>query len=204
MRTLVVLWVVSSLGCGSSHGRDGEDAGHREDAGTRVDAFVERDAGPPDECRVDTTTSPPHATTLAFENDTGAELFLGEDCRLRFTVSSCASGYEPLALYADCTVPCPAPRGMGCLACGACAVRALPVAPGEVFELPWDGIRYAFESTGCTCSIAMNAPAGRYRVEIPVYDTATAAESNAEPVRAVQIDFELPSPAGRVTIPLGG
>ena len=205
VRSIIALSIVLSVaGCGSSHQR-GADAGARADAAVSRDAAEALDAGPPDECRVDTTAAPPYSAVFRLENDTADALFIGEDCHERLTVSACASGYAPLSLHADCTSPCPLAPGTGCIACGACMTRGVAVAPGATLDVAFSGVTYTFDTTmACGCSNAMNAPAGRYRIEVPIYADELSAETGGTALRTVRLDFELPAPDGIVTVPLGG
>lgn len=205
-----MIWVASTLAlvaCGSSHGRDGRDAAVARDSEvTPRDAGHDagRDAGVPPACAVDALPPPPYFTNFRFVNESSEAVWLLEDCQLRFTVSACASGYEPISLYAGCTVDCVDDTTGGCIACGPCMVRAIPLAPGEAFELTWDGRAFTFDTTasGCACHRENAAPAGRYRVSIPVYASEEAAFAGMH-VRTVEVDFALPGGLdGLVTVPL--
>ena len=209
---MVLVSSFALIACGSSHSRDRDagvvdrDGGTTRDAGR--DAATVRDSGPrdsgvPPACAVESSAPPPYRTIFQLINTGSEDIWLLEECRLRFTVSACASGYEPVALWADCTLDCGDPTS-GCIACGPCMQNAIRVAPSEAYEVTWDGITYTFSTTaeGCTCSTGHPAPAARYRVSVPVFASPDAALASV-PARTVDFDFDLPVAFdGVVTVPL--
>lgn len=52
------------------------------------------------------------------------------------------------------------------------------------------------------CHTSANAPAGKYRIDVPVYQTEEDA-LNLQNGAVVSHDFELPAPGGVVTVPVG-
>ena len=157
----------------------------------------------PDQCAVTTSLSPPFATTFRFANTGPAPVFLHQGCYLEFDVTSCASGYAgSLALHADCTIDCNDPLG-GCIACGACWDGATTLDAGTTYDDTWAGSTYTFGTNGdgCSCHVGSLAPAGKYRVVVPVWDADPSIDW-PPPSRTVTVDFDLPAVGGVVTIPV--
>ncbi|MCC6553749.1 MAG: hypothetical protein IT372_12115 [Polyangiaceae bacterium] len=159
----------------------------------------------PPQCVVEAPEPGPHAVTFQLENSGALPVFLQEDCHLRYEVTSCADGYAaPVARYGDCTIDCSEGLSGGCIACEACPFWAVSVGAGGNKTDPWSGRYYTFGETasGCTCHTEHTAPAGRYRVVVPVYASETAAMEGT-PSYEVSVDFELPAPDGVVRVPIG-
>jgi hypothetical protein len=79
------------------------------------------------------------------------------------------------------------------------------VEPGQEQAFTWPGKQYSFELyQGCSCHRDHVAPAGRYRVTVPVWDKAFDPEQGElpPPTRYVEVGFELPG-TGQVLVPLG-
>jgi hypothetical protein len=92
----------------------------------------------------------------------------------------------------------------GCIACGACLQASVPVDIGAQTTDTWAGKRYTFGTTsdGCSCHEEHVAPAGRYRIRVPVYTSDMAAQEGT-PSYEVTMNFELPAPNGVVVVPIG-
>jgi hypothetical protein len=130
-------------------------------------------------CAVDPQGAPPFTVTLRFQNPGPGTAWLSPHCfgevagfSLRFAIESCTDGYATeLGLFAgcvDCAVnPCDRLGG-----CGPCPPRApVAVPPGSHVDVDWKGIRFVPEvpDAGCYCLRAQEAPAGVYRVSVPVW-----------------------------------
>ncbi len=162
--------------------------------------------GVPAQCQVSGTPGPgPHETKFVFRTDSTDPVYIYAGCRLRYDVLSCADGYnQSLAMFADCTTPCSDTSG-GCIACGACFEEARAVTSSTPTEDIWPGNTYTFgtDPQGCSCHRGFTAPAGKYRVSVPVYLSESDALSGGPSVATiVDVDFDLPAPNGVVVVDL--
>ena len=158
----------------------------------------------PSECEVLVSGSGPYAVTFRFTNDSPQPLFVLGECHTRYTVTSCAGGYQdPLALWADCTQDCKLADPGGCIACGACMWQGIEVTPSAPHQTEWSGKTFTFSETtsGCQCYNAFAAPAGRYRITVPVYGSDEGAQ-HGDVLHEVEVPFTLPAPGGVVHVPL--
>ncbi len=160
--------------------------------------------GMPAECAVPSSAPGPYAVKFRFTNSSPSPLYVLGECHLRYEVKSCADDYQkPLSLWGDCTIDCMSPdaRNGGCIACGACMYQGLEVTNGAPVESEWSGNTFQFSQTpsGCSCHDKIVAPAGKYRIEVPVY---ASDEQNGSPIYTVPLGFELPAPNGVVEVPL--
>lgn len=148
----------------------------------------------PASCALEHAEPGPYPVTFRFENTGPATVYLEQGCELEFTVSSCEGLYrDSLTISALCSADCATPAN-GCPVCGACPDAPLAVDPGEFVDYQWDRRLYSFSrQNGCSCHTTTPAPAGLYRVEIPVY--ASEADIAAKrPIRQGHADFTLPMP----------
>jgi hypothetical protein len=117
-------------------------------------------------------------------------------------VSSCASGFtDHLSDALSCACSCDNPK---CgISCGACLPdEAHEIVGGDSVRVDWSGVSSTAEmKDGVTCQTSRVLPAGRYRISINVFDSASAALMPTGG-RLVTQDFELPSPAGLVDVPI--
>ena len=92
---------------------------------------------------------------------------------------------------------------MDCIACDACPETALEVTQETWQGDTWGGSTYTFgqNAAGCTCHNTFSAPAGKYRISIPVFATAADATNNTS-ASIVAYDFDLPFPGDSVTVPI--
>ncbi len=205
MNKLSFAWIFSAalvLGCGgnvikSSGGAGGSGTGGSDGGATTGTTNI------PPQCSVNTNQTAPYAVTFQFTVGTGQVAFLAEDCYTQFQVTSCASAYvDPVGMHGDCTIDCS--EVTGCIECGACPSGAILVSQGSPHNVAWDGMQYFFNlnSSGCTCHTSTEAPAGKYRVEVPVYPTEEDALSYTNGV-VLTHEFDLPAPDGIVTVPVG-
>lgn len=188
------------LACGGNTDGDSSSGGGSGGAGTGGSGGAGGSGGLPPQCFAPSSSPGPYAVTFRFQSTVEAYLYRG--CQLRMTVTSCADGYtDSLSLSADCTGPC-GPGAPGCVMCGACMQDAPLIGPGEEFEQSWAGNTFTFGTeNGCSCHEMHAAPAGKYRVSVPVYASETdALEGN--PSREVSVDFTLPAPGGLVDVNL--
>lgn len=159
--------------------------------------------GIPDECAVSHDATGPYPVRFQFLNSSGRSWFLLQDCAFRFDVTACATGYaEPLVRSGACTAPCSGPPD--CIACGACPLGGAEVPPGDVLGEDWSGLTFTFgtNASGCQCHDESFAPAAKYRVVVPVYESAESARALGMPSHRVEVDFPLPAPDGIVSIEL--
>ena len=205
---LFVLTALAAAACGgSTAGDDGGGGGSGGSSGSGATGGSGGSGGDvllPPECVVKTAQPSPHAVTFRFTNTGSDRVFVLQECTLRYSIQSCADGYsDDLTLNAFCTLGCDDPN-VGCIACGACAYFGEPIDSGQSLEHIWQGLTYTFGQTpdGCQCSNSHDAPAGKYRVTIPVYASDGDAQSGTV-LRTVTADFDLPAEGGVVTVDLG-
>lgn len=136
----------------------------------------------------------------------GETLFVRSGCILEYGITSCADGYEQ-ELWRDgsCKVDCAAPPEATCIACDSCPLEGVEVTLNGTLSEIWDGTHYTYgtNSANCPCHDDHLAAAGKYRVTIPVFASADAAQLN-QPLREVVVDFELPAVDGVVDVSLSG
>ncbi len=161
------------------------------------------DGGLPPQCQVSTSDKPPYQLSFNFRNMSGETRFLRQGCNLSYHITSCTDGYQkPLSPSVSCSMDCAAPPENGCIVC-SCMVTGIEISPNSTYPVAWDGIHYTdmTNSAGCPCHDDHVAPAGKYRVVIPVYGSEAAALDD-QPLREAVVDFELPTPGGIVEVPL--
>jgi hypothetical protein len=123
-------------------------------------------------CGVPAQSAPPYTITLRFSNPGTSPLWLWIDCLLDFELTSCGDQYTAsLPFSGGCSVEC-SDTG-GCILCELCLPASRLVPAGGYFEFAWGGQTYTFGTTtqGCSCHVAHDAPAGLYRVSVPVWTT---------------------------------
>ncbi len=160
--------------------------------------------GPAAECAVKTNEIAPFEVSFQLTNNSSSTIYVRQECVLSYAVSACIDGYKPsLAIWPDCTVDCEEDPG-GCIDCGACPLSGQAITPGSHLNTDWMGKTYTFQSTsmGCQCHNMKYAPAGKYRVSVPVYVTEQQAMSSGPPSYDVDVDFDLPAPGGVVEVVL--
>ena len=187
------------VGNTGGNGGSGGSGGAGGDGG----ATVTTSSTLPSECAVETSEQGPYAVTFRFTTTGDVPVYLREDCVVNYTVTSCGDGYqEGLALTGQCTVDCS--EDNQCIDCGACLLQALTVSAGAAVEHPWAGKTYTFEenNVGCTCHEEHVAPAGKYRITVPVFASEADAVDNNSPAGQVSVDFVLPAPGGVVEVPV--
>lgn len=188
--------VVESTGGGGSGG------GGNGGGGTTTTSTTSTTTVPP-ECAVATDESGPYKVTFQFKVTDDQQHFLRKDCSLNYSISSCADGYsDGLSLSGACTIDC-AEADNGCIQCGACPLDGIPVVLGAPIADGWSGNTFTFSetATGCMCHEGHVAPAGKYRITVPVYASAEAATSGEKSFDAI-VDFELPAPNDTVDVVL--
>ncbi|MSP24318.1 MAG: hypothetical protein EXR75_03970 [Myxococcales bacterium] len=142
--------------------------------------------------------------TVEFVNTSMKTYFLEVGCELRYDVTACATAYsEPLVRNGFCAAPCDGPPD--CIVCARCPFGAAEVAPGAIVAEGWGGQTFTFGMNGadCQCHIAHVAPAAKYRVVVPVFDSSEAVSNRGMPTHFAQTDFTLPAAGGVVTVDIG-
>ena len=194
--------ITQGTGGSGGDGGSGASGGTGGTGGTTTTTITTTPTLPP-ECAIVTNLPAPHAVQIDFTNTTPNAYFLREDCYLNFSIQSCADGYtEALSLSGACTTDC-SESNAGCIDCGACPELGVAVAPGDTIEGAWSGLTFTFEQTsnGCSCHEEHHAPAGKYRVKVPVFASEEDALMNKVAFEVVQ-DFELPAPEGTLLVQL--
>lgn len=205
---LSLAWMVTAalaLGCGgnivSGSGGSGGTGGSGGSSSSTTTTTTTTDTVPA-ECAVATNDPAPYEVFFQFTVTSGLTLYLRLDCYTNFEITSCADGYSaPIGIHSDCTIDCS--QATDCIQCGACPEGALPVSQGAPQEDKWAGDTYTFgqNAAGCTCHTAGVAPAGKYRITVPVFTNEQDAMSNTNGVEH-SYDFQLPAPNGIVVIPI--
>jgi hypothetical protein len=195
-----------SGGAGGSAGSGGSSgSGGSAGVGATGGGGAGGTGGMPSECSAPGGPGP-HEVTFRFTNSSATPLFVLGECHVRYDVTSCADGYQtPLSMWADCTIDCSSPeaRGGGCIACGACMYQGIEVTPGAPYDSQWSGNTFDFATTnnGCSCHDPSAAPAGKYRISVPVYGSDDAAQQGS-PLYTIEVPFTLPAPGGVVEVPI--
>lgn len=200
-------WIVTAtlaLGCGGNviGGSGGNGSGGSGSGGNGGNGGTTTTTPVPAECAVATNDPAPYNVFFQFTVTSGLTLYLASDCYTNYSITSCADGYvTPLGIHADCTVDCS--ETMGCIECGACPQSAVAVSMAAPAENAWAGDTYTFGQTseGCSCHNAGVAPAGKYRITVPVYTTEQDALNHTNGVDR-SFDFTLPAPNGVVVLPI--
>ena len=164
-------------------------------------------------CCVLEQSAPPFTTTFRFTNPGPDPRWLTDalSCRIDFTVTSCRDGYQRSILVLDlsagarCPAACP-----DCTAeCSPCLAGAVPVAAGSYRDVVWNGYDPVAQSLypGCDCVTTPNAPAGLYRVTVPVWDSDPLSDGGSGqwwqyPAYTVTQDFTLDHAGGVVELRL--
>ena len=195
---ILSVWAaVLAAGCGGTVGGSGGGGGEGGSGGSGTTSTL------PAECAVETEESAPYSVTFQFKGAGATTVYMREECTLRYRVTSCGDGYqEGLVLTGQCTVDC-AEKNQ-CIQCGACLEQAVAIAPGGTQEHAWAGKTYTFSenNVGCMCHVEHTAPAGKYRITVPVWATEQEAEEGGSPAGEVSVDFDLPAPGGVVEVPV--
>lgn len=203
-RCLVPLFGLVLFACGGSTDGDPPVDGVGGAGGTGGTAGSGGGGGTPSECEVASSGPGPHEVSFRFTNASAKPLFVLDECHTRYSITSCADGYqEPLAIWADCMQDCKLAGPGGCIACGACMWQGTEVTPSAPHQSTWSGKTFSFSQTGsgCQCYDAFAAPAGRYRIKVPVYASDEGAQ-NGDLLYEVEVPFTLPAPGGLVEVPL--
>lgn len=214
MNRLSIAWLFTAafaVGCGGNivggssggTGGSGGEGGSGGSTSTTSSSSSTTETVLPPQCVVETQQAAPYAVTFQFVVGAGQSAFLREDCYTQFTVTSCASAYaDDVGLHGDCTGDCA--NSMECIECGACPEAAIQISDAAPHSESWDGVQYLFSinQAGCACHTAVNAPAAKYRVQVPVYPSEQDAINQQNGVMVYQ-EFDLPAPNGIVTIPVG-
>jgi hypothetical protein len=196
--------VGGSGGSGATGGRGGS-GGTGGSGATGGSAGSGGTGGVSPECSASNASKPPFNVAFSFQNTSAAVVWLRESCTLDYAITACEDGYQtPLVLTGTCTVDCADPSG-GCIACGPCFEGGRQVAPGAAVMADWNGNTYTFDTlpTGCSCHHTAVAPAAKYRISVPIFESEAAAQANT-PSRTVDVDFELGAPVLDVVVPIGG
>lgn len=192
---LLSVWaVVLAAGCGGTVNGSGGGGG---EGGSGTTSTL------PAECVVETEETAPHKVTFQFTGTGTTTVYMREECTFEYKVTSCGDGYqEGLALTGQCTIDC-AEKNQ-CLECGACLEQPVAVNPESTLLHAWAGHTYTFDenNVGCRCHVKHVAPAGKYRITVPVWATEEEAAANGPPAAEVSVDFDLPAPGGVVEVPL--
>jgi hypothetical protein len=159
-------------------------------------------------CSVPEQSAPPFTTTFRFTNPGPDPRRLSSNCfaQIQFDLTSCSDGYQrrinviaPAA--SSCYAICPTCQYSSC----ECALAdTSPIAAGSYRDVVWKGddpVRDTIptdSSLPCPCTRLPNAPAGLYRISVPVWTSS----SSEDPAYTVTRDFTLDHAGGIVEIRL--
>jgi hypothetical protein len=166
-------------------------------------------------CNAAEQSAPPFTTTLRFTNP-GPDprwLWFTAACRIEFAVTSCSEGYQRnvnIIELVGCHQACPS-CSSACEQCQPGGVGVL-VAAGSYHDVAWNGYDPVADSTpfgdsgaSCGCLRARNAPAGLYRVSVPVWPSDPTLTPNRTLLSFATIvtqDFTLDHAGGIVEVRL--
>jgi len=141
------------------------------------------------------------ATPVTFIFSANAPVYLRQVCALDFGLYGC-DATTPLKFQAACVSDCNS--GGGCLACGACALQAVKVAPGAPAQSFWTGETYTFGTSpnGCVCATGQPAGSGEYTIATTVYTSEADAMSGTNGIEVRQT-FTYPPANGTVNVFVG-
>lgn len=178
------------------------------DSGPDVFPVLQHDSGPdlfptvpqpdgglvivPATCQVQTQAAAPYPVTFRLRNVSKRVFFRYLGCTSELEIASCASSYsDQLASRVFCPCDC---LTNSCPTCGACYDDGLELAPGAMLDETWTGlVPVTSTSAGRSCQTWKAAPAGRYRVRLPLYASVAEAKVHAPTAVVVTADFELPA-----------
>lgn len=153
-----------------------------------------------DDCAIDPGYPGPYAVKFQFESYAPQPVYLLEQCRITHVIKSCADDYQAsVDTNADCSSDCADPNG-GCIQCEQCLRVMVPVGGDTAASLSWPGHTYTFgtNTEGCRCYNEFVASPGKYRIEVPVYDSEDPETTS--PIHTAILDFTLPAPDGIVRV----
>lgn len=139
------------------------------------------------------TPLPP--VTFQLRNDAPTPLFLHQGCVLEVTVKSVTNPTLTLDVgdggcFCSCEFEC-----FGANNCGQCLNGALKIDSVSTATFSWTPMSITFESRGSVmCARIRAAPAGSYRIEVPVFPTEADATAKTNGRIASQT-FILPAEA---------
>jgi hypothetical protein len=143
----------------------------------------------------------PFTVTFDLQNGGPSSIFVYEGCSLEMTLIELADPTHLIGRVDGCgicdcsAVSCPA------VSCGACFSGPLEVAAADHFTYGWTALDQTTMAQGeRACVSTRILPAGHYRVDVPVYASASDAQSRTAP-RTVSQSFDLP-PSGDVVVSL--
>jgi hypothetical protein len=186
-------------GMGGSAGATGGTGGNST-GGTGGASMGGSGGSLPDGCATDPGYPGPYAVAFQFESYAPQPVYLLEQCRITHVIKTCTDDYQAsVDTNADCSSDCADPEGV-CIQCEQCLRVMVPVGGDITASLQWPGNTYTFDTNaaGCPCHNRFVAPAGKYRIEVPVYDTEVPEA--VSPIHTATLDFTLPSPDGIVRV----
>jgi hypothetical protein len=161
-------------------------------------------------CRVPEQSAPPFTTTFRFTNP-GPDprwLYSNPWCQIDFDLTSCSDGYQRTMNviapgYASCYDICPT---CDFSVCEGCQMQGVLVAAGSYHDVAWKGddpvgdtAPFGDSGASCSCTRLPNAPAGLYRISVPVWTSALVGGS---PAYTVTWNFTLDHAGGIVEVKL--
>jgi hypothetical protein len=156
-------------------------------------------------CSVPEQSAQPFTTTFRFTNPGPDPRWLFSTClaQIQFDLTSCSDGYQRrinVIAAPSCYAICPTCQYFSC----ECALTDTgPIAAGNYRDVAWNGddpVRDTIptdSSMPCPCTRLPNAPAGLYRISVPVGVSASTG-----PAYTVTRDFTLDHAGGIVEIRL--
>jgi hypothetical protein len=150
------------------------------------------------------TVVPPEPYTVTFDLQNGgaSSVYLYEGCLLELTITELADPTHVIGRGGGCGVCDCAAASCPAVSCGACFMGSLEVTAGGKASYAWGAVDQVPGTRGAmSCETTNVLPAGRYRIDVPVYESEADAASRIN-ARTASQTFDLPPP-GVVVVPLG-
>jgi hypothetical protein len=126
-------------------------------------------------------------------------VYLFENCQIDFTITSLVDYAHAVARTGSCACEC----GQACPVCGPCFAGPRDVAIGAMATEYWSAVSVSTETMAAgSCERRTALPAGRYRIDVPVYASATDATAGTSGYTASQ-SFMLPVAGDVVDVAVG-
>ena len=136
----------------------------------------------------------PAPLTFSLQNGGLTSVYLFEGCVLDLTITALIDPPQAIGLPdGGCGVCDCAAQSCPQVVCGPCYFGGLEVAPGAAQPFSWTPVDVTYEARATSsCSRSRVLPAGRYRIDVPVY--ASPEDANAKTgARIASQTFDLPA-----------
>jgi hypothetical protein len=150
---------------------------------------------------IEPTIVPPAPITFQLQNDAPSALFIYMGCNPDLTLTELTTPAKILGLPVGCGICDCAAATCPQVVCGACYAGSYEIPATSTMPWSWSPVDMSYEPRGTTtCSHTRGLPAGRYRIDVPVYERVEDAMAKVNG-RVVTREFTLPAD-GPVVVPL--